>query len=160
MSTFEFHVARAARQRYAFDEQLFGLSGNVVFADYAAARRFAQQINAQRDLVEDPSAAVRAGDINAMGLVDEILHYVVGLYRRERNPNAMSGALQALGERLTPPVLEQTLALFVSEFPNIAVHRGDVEVADWLSDSTDGLPNRASIEDFLTRPLQRPTLAT
>ena len=150
MSTFEFHVARAARQRYAFDEQLFGLSGNVVFADYAAARRFAQQINAQRDLVEDPSAAVRAGDINAMGLVDEILHYVVGLYRRERNPNAMSGALQALGERLTPPVLEQTLALFVSEFPNIAVHRGDVEVADWLSDSTDGLPNREiALEELL-----------
>ena len=38
---FEFHVSRDARQRYEFDEALFGLSGNVVFADYAAARRFA-----------------------------------------------------------------------------------------------------------------------
>ena len=96
MSTFEFHVARAARERYRFDEALFGLSGNVVFADYAAARRFAALMNEQRDLATDPGAAVRAGDINAMGLVDEILHFVVGMYRRERNPRALSGALEAL----------------------------------------------------------------
>ena len=48
MSTFEFHVSRAARQRYGFDEALFGLSGNVVFADFAAARRFAQKMNDAR----------------------------------------------------------------------------------------------------------------
>src|SRR3982750_4870917 len=99
---FEFHVARAARQRYSFDEALFGLSGNVVFADFAAARRFAQQMNEKRDLVADPGNAVRVGDINAMGLIDEVLHYVVELYRQERNPTAMSGALNALNEKLTP----------------------------------------------------------
>ena len=33
--TFEFHVSRDARQRYDFEEALFRLSGNVVFADYA-----------------------------------------------------------------------------------------------------------------------------
>src|SRR5437764_15396283 len=88
MTTFEFHVARATRERYSFDETLFGLTGNVVFADFAAARRFAQQMNEQRDLASDPGAAVRAGDLNAMGLVDEVLHYVAGLYRQERNPRA------------------------------------------------------------------------
>src|SRR3954452_19979859 len=93
MPTFEFHVARAARQRYAFDEALFGLTGNVVFADFAAARRFAQQMNERRDVARDPGSAVRAGDLNAMGLVDEIMHFVVALYRRERNPDAMTGAL-------------------------------------------------------------------
>src|SRR3954452_11997076 len=85
MPTFEFHVARAARERYSFDETLFGLTGNVVFADFGAARRFAQQMNEQRDLATDPGAAVRAGDLNAMGLVDEVLHYVAGLYRQQRN---------------------------------------------------------------------------
>ena len=39
MTAFEFHVARAARERYSFDDALFGLSGNVVFADFAAAFR-------------------------------------------------------------------------------------------------------------------------
>ena len=102
MSTFEFHVARAARERYAFDDALFGLTGNVVFADFAAARRFAQLMNEQRDLTADPGAAVRAGDLNAMGPVDEIMHFVVAMYRRERNPDAMAGALQALEMRLSP----------------------------------------------------------
>src|SRR6476469_4189244 len=73
----EFHVSRAARDRYQFDEALFGMSGNVVFANFAAARRFAQKMNELRDLEADPGTAVRAGDISAMGLVDEILHYVV-----------------------------------------------------------------------------------
>ena len=109
MTTFEFHVARAARERYSFDEALFGLTGNVVFADFAAARRFAQQMNEQRDLAADPGNAVRAGDLNAMGLVDEILHFVVGMYRQERNPQAMSGALQALERGSRAPVVEQTL---------------------------------------------------
>src|SRR3954462_10696192 len=72
--TYEFHVSRDARQRYEFDDALFGLTGNVVFADFGAARRFAQKMNAQRDLAADPGAAVRPGDINAMGLIDEILH--------------------------------------------------------------------------------------
>src|SRR4051795_13270329 len=125
MTTFEFHVARAARDRYSFDQALFGLTGNVVFADFAAARRFAQQINEQRDLAADPGAAVRAGDLSAMGLVDEILHYIAGLYRQERNPRAMSGALAALEQRLTGPVLDQTLQKFVTDFPNAASYRGD-----------------------------------
>src|SRR3954451_6368984 len=151
MATFEFHVARAARQRYSFDEALFGLTGNVVFADYAAARRFAQRMNEQRDLTTDPSSAVRAGDINAMGLVDEILHYVIGTYREERNPEAMSGALAALEERLTAQGLAQTLEAFVRDFPNVAAYRGDLSPSDYLAGTTDGVSNReVALEELLT----------
>jgi glycosidase len=150
MTAFEFHVARAARQRYEFDETLFGLTGNVVFADYAAARRFAQQMNAQRDLARDPSAAVRAGDLNAMGLVDEILHFVVGMYRAQRNPLALAGALAALDERLTPQVVQQTLEAFVTDFPNVAVYRAEQKATDWLSGTTNGMSNReVALEELL-----------
>src|SRR3990172_4332452 len=123
-TTFEFHVSRDARQRYEFDEALFRLSGNVVFADYAAARRFAQAMNAQRDLAADPGRAVRAGDINAMGLVDEVLHYVVELYRRQRNPQAVAGALAALDQRLGADALETALTAFADRFPTLAAHPG------------------------------------
>src|SRR5687767_15896132 len=113
----EFHVSRAARERYGFDDALFRLSGNVVFPDFAASRRFAQQMNAQRDLAADPGRAVRAGDLNAMALIDEVLHHVVGLYRQERNPVAMEAAHSALEERLGPEVLDATLRSFVDHFP-------------------------------------------
>ena len=150
MTTFEFHVARAARQRYSFDEALFGLSGNVVFADYAAARRFAQQINEQRDTAADPGTAARAGDLNAMGLVDEILHFVIGLYREQRNPAAISGALAWLEGRLGVPVLQATLEAFVTEFPNAAGYRGEQSAVEYLSAQTDGTANREiALEELL-----------
>ena len=44
----EFHVSRAARDRYAFDEALFGLSGNVILADFGATRRCAQRTGGLR----------------------------------------------------------------------------------------------------------------
>jgi hypothetical protein len=45
----EFHVARSARDRYHFDESLFQFSGNVIFANFHAARVFAQKMNQKRD---------------------------------------------------------------------------------------------------------------
>ncbi len=148
--TFEFHVSRAARDRYEFEDALFALTGNVVFADYAAARRFAQQMNAQRDLAADPGSAVRAGDINAMGLVDEILHFVVELYRRERNPAAMSGALEHLDEQLGDGKLDATLAAFVDHFPALAAYRGDTPSRDYLAGTTSGVANReVALEELL-----------
>src|SRR3954452_24095339 len=150
MTTFEFHVARAARQRYSFDEALFGLTGNVVFADYAAARRFAQQMNEQRNLAADPGNAVRVGDLNAMGLIDEVLHYVVELYRHERNPDAMSGALQALNAKLGARLVDQTLEVFVTDFPSSAAYGGTVKAAEYLRGHTDGVPNREiALEEML-----------
>ncbi len=147
--TFEFHVSRAARERYSFDEALFALSGNVVIAEYAAARRFAQQMNDQRDLVAEPGAAVRAGDINAMGLIDEILHFVVELYRRQRNPRAMSGALVALQQKLGQHELEATLLAFAERFPALAAQRGQMSPEQYLLDTTDGVPNRQIVLEEL-----------
>ena len=46
---FEFHVSRSARDRYKFDDSLFSLSGNVVFADLQASREFAHRINEARE---------------------------------------------------------------------------------------------------------------
>ena len=80
----EFHVSRKARDLYQFDDSLFTLSGNVIFPNFHAARVFVQKINEKRDLIHFPEQAVRTGDLNAMGLIDEILHYVVGLSALKR----------------------------------------------------------------------------
>src|SRR5512138_2252891 len=97
---FEFHISRQARDRYQFDQSLFNLQGNVIFANFHASRQFAQKMNQARDLVSYPERAVRAGQINAMGLIDEILHHVVSLYRKERNSESMGQALDWLETRI------------------------------------------------------------
>jgi glycosidase len=146
----EFHISRASRDFYRFDHSLFTLSGNVVFANVHAVRLFAQKMNAKRDLLHFPERAVRAGDLNAMGLLDEILHYVAWLYRQQVNPQALQGALTYLEETLGKPALDAALRAFTNEFPPLAVYRREVSVDDYLAGQTDGMDNRlVTLEEML-----------
>src|SRR5262252_1660094 len=113
---FEFHVSRRARRRYAFDEALFMLSGNVVFADLDASRRFAHRMNLARDAARHPERAVPAAALHAMGLIDELLHLVVAQYRAERDPRVMEDALHWFEARLGGAPVDQVLLAFAEEF--------------------------------------------
>jgi glycosidase len=138
----EFHISRKARDLYQFDQSLFSLSGNAIFANFHAVRIFAQRMNQRRDLVRFPEQSVKAGQINAMGLIDEILHYVVGLYREQRNPKVMQQALDWLDEKLGRDTIDTTLRRFADEFPPLAVYRREIALEDYLEGETDGVPHR------------------
>ena len=129
----EFHIARQARARYQFDEALFTTSGNVIFVNFQAVRIFAQKMNEQRDLVNHPEQAIRAGQLNAMGLIDEISHQVVEQYRLLRNPLVMANALAWLEKNVGPAELEAALRQFAQEFPPLALHRGEVDLETYLA---------------------------
>ncbi|MBI2447065.1 MAG: hypothetical protein HYV48_00790 [Candidatus Omnitrophica bacterium] len=128
----EFHISRNARNRYAFDEALFTLTGNVLFADFRAARVFARKMNEKRNLVKFPEQAVKPGEIYAMGLIDEILHYVVSLYRQDKNPNVRQEAIARLYERPGKENVEKALFTFSVEFPPVAVYRHEVNLDDTI----------------------------
>jgi glycosidase len=146
----EFHVSREARDRYQFDENLFSLSGRVLFANFHAARVFAQKLNDKRDLVHFPEQTVKAGQINAMGLIDEILHLVAGLYREQKNPEVMRQALDFLREKVGEQAVDETLRRFVDRFPPVAVYRGNIDPAIYLEGTTGGVPNRQlALEELL-----------
>ncbi len=158
--TMEFHVSRKARDAYQFDETLFSLSGNVIFANFFAARIFAQKINDKRDLVRFPEQAVQAGQITAMGLIDEILHFVVGLYREQRNPQTLEQAMAWLEERLGHEAVDETLRQFADQFPPLAVYRRDVDLQAYLQGETAGVPNRQIVlEELLMLWLANKNLA-
>src|SRR4030042_1208054 len=140
--TMEFHISRKARDLYQFDDSLFSLSGNVIFPNFHAARLFAQKINEKRDLINFPDRAIRAGQINAMGLIDEILHYVVGLYRVEKNPEVMRLALGWLYERSGKQKVDEALRKFADEFPAVAVYRGEVDLEAYMEGDTAGVSHR------------------
>jgi len=137
----EFHVSRQARDQYAFDLALFSLSGNVIFANFHAARLFAQKMNDKRDSINDPERAVQASHINAMGLIDEILHYVLFLYRRERNPTVMKQALDWMDERFGKEAIDTALYTFADEFPPLRVYRGEIGLDEYMKGETDGVPH-------------------
>jgi glycosidase len=147
---FEFHISKAARVHYEFDRALFQTSGNVIIPDFPAARAFARRMNELADRERYPDRVVHAAELNAMGLIDEILHHAVEIYRRTVNPNVMADAIAALGSQLTPAVLDVALALFVEQFPPLAVIRDGHAPAEYLEGVTEGRPNReVALEELM-----------
>jgi glycosidase len=139
----EFHVSRQSRDLYQFDESLFMTTGNVVFANFHAARVFAQKMNDRRDLINYPERAVRAGQINAMGLVDEILHLIVEQYRQQRNPLVMAQALAWLEENIGEDELSLALLRFGEDFPPLPVYRREIGLEDYLAGTSLDARGRA-----------------
>ena len=145
----EFHISRRARDRYRIDEALFTTDGRIVMANFRAARLLAQRMNARRDLGRFPEKAVRAGQLNALGLIDEVFHLVVEQYRLQRNPQMAADALAWLDERLGRAVVDAALRTFADEFPPKAVYTRRQTVEEYLADTTEDIPNRALLLEEL-----------
>jgi len=86
---YEFHIAREIRNKYEFDDELFSINGNVIFANFRSVRLFVQKLNAKRETKEK----VAAGQVNAAGLMDEIYHYLFRLYETQVNKGVFKKAL-------------------------------------------------------------------
>jgi len=138
----EFHISRVARDRYQFDLQLYSLSGNVIFADFHAVRVFVQKMNQKRDLAHYPEQAVKTGQVNAMGLIDEILHYVIKLYRDQKVPELMNHALEWLDDSIGKDEVDKALTLFLGGFPPVEVYKNEIDGGKYLQSNTNGIPNR------------------
>jgi glycosidase len=146
----EFHISRQSRDRYQFDQSLFSYNGNAILANFHAARIFAQKMNQKLDLVHFPEKTIKAGQINAMGLIDEILHHIIMLYRQQINPQVMEQALKAITSQYGRKEVDRLLERFTSEFPPLPVYRKEMTVEQYLSGSTDGVPNQVvSLEEMV-----------
>src|SRR4030095_8731550 len=99
-ATMEFHVARDARDYYRFDESLYALTGNVILANFHAARVFAQRMNQKRDL---------------------------GNYCEQHTPQVRETALSWLNARIGATSVDVALLKFADEFPPLAVYRREYD---------------------------------
>ena len=146
----EFHISRRARERYQFEETLFSYTGNVVFANVAACRSFAHRMNTVREVEKHPELAVHAGQLYAMGLIDEASHVLMARYREQFDPEVMTSALDWFGAQVGAEALDKLLLTFVEQFPGSSVIRGEQTPKQWLDGESDGLPHRAAaLEEML-----------
>lgn len=138
----EFHISRRAREKYQFDQALFSYNGNYIFADFHSVRLFAQKMNALRDLVTYPESAVKAGQLNAMGLIDEIFHHIFTLYRQEIGEDTNAKLLKYLQFKMEKERLDSILSVFISQFPPLDVYSGKITPQKYLTSKTKGKQNR------------------
>ena len=147
---FEFHISRAARDRYGVTEVLFSFDGNAVFANPAASRALAHRINQVRSAENDPKRQVQPAALFAMGLIDEAAHALLEYYRKTVAPQVMSEALQHFAALVGEKPLEELLLAFVEQFPGTEVYAGKLTPRQWLAGATGGTPHReAALEELM-----------
>jgi glycosidase len=148
----EFHIRKAARDKYGFDLSLYQLNGNAIIPNFNAARSIADAMNRRRDAGEK---VVAAGQINAMGLIDEINHYLFGLYRRHEGGDLLREALAHLDSEHGREETDAVLSAFLAQFPPLAVYRNEEGPDDYLSGSTAGEENRLiALEELIMLRLE------
>ncbi len=100
--------------------------------------------------VTDGEKMLKAGQLNAMGLIDEIFHYVCSEYRKAKNPRVFEKLLTSLNKDLGEKAIDQLLLEFNQEFPPVAVYQGELTEEEYLAGTTDGIPNKvATLEELI-----------
>ena len=86
MIKFDFHVSKAARQKYSFDKSFFSITGNLIIADFKQARLLSDKINRKRKSEELFDQLVTPGELNALGILHEVFHFIIRKYEQDENP--------------------------------------------------------------------------
>ena len=129
----EFHISKEIRDRCGFSASLYSSTGNVIIADMKAVRVFTEKLNQHLEKIGLPEKRVSAGSINAMGLIDEILHYCCMLYRKTKISTAFSDALKDLDNKYGSEKVDELLIQFNTEFPPTEVYKGKTTAKKYLS---------------------------
>ncbi|MDR3304399.1 MAG: alpha-amylase, partial [Treponema sp.] len=153
-ATMEFHIRRPVREELGLDRALFSLTGNVVLIEFRDVRDLTAKLNAMVDPTH-PERFIKAGDLNAMGLIDEILHYVVALYRRQVQPDVFKVALEKITSRFGIEKTDKLLRTFCEIFPPQRVYAGEISIDDYLKSTEDG----ASCRDLALEEMMLLSLA-
>jgi len=146
----EFHIRNEIRKEYGLEGSLFSLTGNVILADMRQVRALTQKLNSKVDPVKNPEQFIQAGKLNAMGLIDEILHFLVALYREQVQPDAFETAMARLEGKLGAGKTRDLMENFCGKFPPRDVYAGKSDVTSYLAGSDSGESCQSlSLEELL-----------
>jgi hypothetical protein len=146
----EFHISREIRERLSLDDLLFSFTGNVIFANVAASRKLARNLEELHGPEAHPDKAINAGALFAMGLIDELSHALVARYRQDKDPAVLSEALRWFSNQVTPVEMDRLLLSFTDQFPNVAIYRNQISPKQWLDGNAEGISNReAAFEEMM-----------
>ncbi len=153
--TFEFHTSAEARKKYKLDDHLFTITGDLIVADFTQARKLAYEINQIRKTENGQQNLTTPGQINALGLIHEIFHFLIGFYEEKINAGVFTRNLKHLNENLTAEETDKVLLNFIKEFPPLNVYRGSIKSEDYLTASIGNKSNRELlVEELILLHLQ------
>ncbi len=149
MIYYEFHVAQNTRKKYGFDKSLFALNGDLIIANFKQARILTEKINETRRNEGQHNFQITAGQLNALGLIHEIYHFIIKHYEENENNGVIAKSINFLQQHLGEKELHDVLIEYIHEFPPQKVYRGIQSSEEFLEDKTFTKPNRELIVEEL-----------
>ena len=127
MIKYDFHVRKNIRKKYRFDTSLFSISGDLIIANFRQARILANQINEQRKAERKTNQLIAPGQLNALGLIHEIHHYLIRLYETNENPGVLDRGVNYLKSALGEKEFNKIFLAYLIEFPPAEVFKGNIK---------------------------------
>ena len=132
----EFHIHASIRSRLSVSSSLFASTGNLILPDFYSSRVMAEKIRSL-SLIEGKDAKdISAGKLNAMALIDEILHIIFLLYRESAAPDVVKKFELSIQEAIGKEEFDTLLHEFCTQFPPRDVYQGLMDPEDYLASST------------------------
>ena len=124
MIIYDFHISKPSRIKYDFDKSFYSLKGNLIITSASNARYISGKINEVRKSEGTYDQLVTPGEINALGILHEVYHYLLNHYRENENPGVFNRSLEYLISVINKDSLDNVLLNFIKEFPPIDVFNG------------------------------------
>lgn len=137
----EFQISREGWDFYELARGIFPPRGEISAPDFRILRQIVTRIQEKKGLTTFSTTPLRAGQLNATGLINEIFRCIIRRYCETRDEAAFTRALAKAGEAVPAGAVQRTVARFVEFFPPLQVLRGRKSAAEFLAGKTAGLPN-------------------
>ncbi|MDR3610053.1 MAG: alpha-amylase family glycosyl hydrolase [Ignavibacteriaceae bacterium] len=160
MVKYDFHITGYARKKYRIDESLFSLEGKVIITSPYHARVLSDKINNVRKSEGNADMQVTPGQVNGLGLLHEIFHYMLHYYEEKENPGVFTRHINYLKAKFKDD-LDKVLLEFINQFPPMRVYRNEIKPDEYLNGLTGNKSNKELIlEEIIILSLENINPAT
>ncbi len=146
---FDFHVSNSSRNKYKIEDSLFSIRGKLIIVNFHLARILAGRINEKRKSEGNTHQMTTAGQLNTVGLMHEIFHYLIRIYEDDENPGVFSRGINFLTKNLGEDNLKNILLTFTKEFSPIPVYQRKISAEEYLEQFTGAKSNKEIILEEL-----------
>ncbi|HEY3294766.1 MAG TPA: alpha-amylase family glycosyl hydrolase [bacterium] len=135
----DFHLSRLSRERYRFNRDLLLPSGRRLRPDTLAVQELAYRMNLR---LGPQGRGAKPGHVQAMILLQYILHVVVETYRRQKEPQVLEKSERWLEQQFSADTVFEMLRSFADHYPPLVVYRGERTLPQYLEEKQDEVDGR------------------
>lgn len=138
----EFQLSSQNWNDYTLDQGIFPDRDKIKLPDYHLIRLLIKRINEQKTPRPHVYQPLRAGYLNAVGLITEIFRYLTYAYCQRKNPAAFHQGLSWVAKKISPDKLAGTTKTFIDYFPPYSVRRRQQTSSQYFTGITNHTPNQ------------------